>query len=94
LNDREGTSSPDFPEGGVSRIHYWDLQRPAGDTEGDLDAWGEGGEVATELGMRAGVGLVVVAMASRWVEGKEGQGRRKGCHPVLRLHRFRFFLCL
>ena len=72
LKERDGVPPPDFPEGGVSRPQRWALLRPEAITGEGLDAGREGGEVATGLGMRAGVGLVEAVMAPRRVGGREG----------------------
>ena len=71
LKERDGVPPPDFPEG-VSRLQRWALLRPEAITGEGLDAGREVGEVATGLGMRAGVGLVEAVMAPRRVGGRGG----------------------
>ena len=79
LKEREGAPPPDFPEGGDSWLQRWALLRPVAVTRMDPDAGGEEGEVDAGLGLRAGVGLVEVAIASGQVGGwglGRGWGRR------------------
>jgi len=74
LKEREGAPPPDFPEGGDSWLQRWALLRPVAVTRMDPDAGGEEGEVDAGLGLRAGVGLVEVAIASGQVGGRGGGG--------------------
>ena len=65
LKESGETPPPVFPVGGVSPSQHWALPRPVAVAGRVLDAGGEVGEVAAGLGVRAGVGLVEVAEASR-----------------------------
>ena len=65
LKDRGVAPPPGFPDGGVSRHQCWALLRPVAVAGRGLDSGRREGEVVAGLGMRAGMGLVGLGVASR-----------------------------
>jgi hypothetical protein len=70
LKDQDEAPPLDFPEGGVSLTQRWTLLCPATIAEEDLDAEGREGQLAAGLRVMAGVGLVGMGEASRWVDSR------------------------
>lgn len=77
MKEGEVDAPPDLPDGGVSQLQRRILSQPRGTPDrGVLDARGEQGwEVAAEVGVAVGVGLVGAAASG---SGRDGEGSGRG----------------